>query len=256
MQLPVCVGVLTDALFSSTSMADRFSNRLHRELNQRSPDRFVVSNLADTGKDLLWVELLLKQLFADGFQIDTVVYVLCLNDIEGLFEENLDFYEGLKLHEPKWFLFRDTYFLNMLYFRVQQFTQPAVRDYYAHVQDYYAGRPWRQMRQKLTALRDLCAAQGTELRLVVFPFLHNLGSDYPFRGIHQQLSDACRDDGIPLLDLEPKLTPHATDGLIVNRFDAHPNARAHGIAAEAIRDWLVADQSVQQPPAEPQPPRK
>lgn len=44
---------------------------------------------------------------------------------------------------------------------------------------------------------------------------------------------------IPVLDLEPILAPHVSEGLTVSRFDAHPNERAYELAAEAIRGRLL-----------------
>jgi hypothetical protein len=44
-----------------------------------------------------------------------------------------------------------------------------------------------------------------------------------------------------VLDLWPVLKPHLGEGLTVNRFDAHPNERAHALAAEAIERELLRD---------------
>ena len=217
----------------------RFSNRLRSALARRSPGRFVVSNLADTGKDLPWIELLIRTLLESGPRVDTFVYVMCLNDVEGYAPETAAFYRDLGRHEPQFFLFRETYFLNLAYFRVMQFTRPEVRDYYSFVRDYYEGEPWQRMRETLADVSAMCRRQNVEFRVVIFPFLHNLGPDYPFRGVHEQIVTACAAEEIPVLDLAPVLSPHAGEGLMVNRFDAHPNERAHALAAEAIEAWLM-----------------
>ncbi|MCH8828661.1 MAG: hypothetical protein IID45_03685, partial [Planctomycetes bacterium] len=77
----------------------------------------------------------------------------------------------------------------------------------------------------------------------VFPFLHHLGEDYEFRAAHRKIVAFCAGTEIPVLDLDPVLSPHVSDGLRVNRFDAHPNERAHELAANAIlkawrAEWL------------------
>jgi hypothetical protein len=46
---------------------------------------------------------------------------------------------------------------------------------------------------------------------------------------------------VPVLDLRPVLESHAGEGLTVNRFDAHPNERAHALAAAAIERELLDD---------------
>jgi len=77
--------------------------------------------------------------------------------------------------------------------------------------------------------------------MVIFPFVHNLGAEYPFRPAHAKLVAYCRERGIPVLDLEPVLSRHAESGLIVSPYDAHPNERAHKIAADAIQRHLLKD---------------
>lgn len=220
---------------------DRFSNRVRAALEDKQPGGGVVSNLAKAGTDLYWVEGVLEQLFARKYKVDTVIYVMCLNDIETFHPDWNKFYEKLGEQGPKFFLFRDTYFFNFLYFRYRQFTQPAVRDYYGFVREYFESEPWEKMQRKLLAVRDLCHRNGTDFRVVVFPFLHTLGEDDPFQPICAKVATFCRNSEIPVLDLTPVLTPHTEEGLTVSRFDAHPNERAHELAAEAILSKLLSD---------------
>jgi lysophospholipase L1-like esterase len=223
-------------------VADRFSDRVGRALEEAQPGRFVVANLGIPAFDVRQVRrLLTDEVLGGGYQADVVVYTICLNDIESFDGENLKVYERIGAAKPSFFLFRDTYFFNLLYFRMRQFTAPEIRDYYAFVREDYAGEPWRKMQQELEALREACEAQQVDLRIMVFPFLHNLGPDYPFREAHRQIAAFCKARKIPVLDLEPVLSPHAGETLTVNRFDAHPNPRAHELAAEAMRKTLLSD---------------
>ncbi len=220
---------------------DRFSNRIRSELDRSQPDRYLVSNLAEPGTDLVWGERVLELLYARRQKIDFAVYVLCLNDIESFHKRHMAFYHELDLAKPQFFLFRDTYFPNWMYFRLKQFTATDVRGYYGFVRDYYNGEPWLRMREKLDQVQKMCQTHGTDFRVVVFPFLHNLGPAYPFREVHRQIADHCRVAGIPVLDLEPALTRMSSKSLTVNRFDAHPNELAHRIAAEEILQKLFQD---------------
>ena len=220
---------------------DRFSNRVRAALEPASQGKVVVSNLADAGTDLHWIERLMELLFANGHHVDTAVYVLCLNDIETFHERHKTYYQDLGKHSPTFFLFRDTYFFNWVYFRVRQATLPQVRGYFSFVEEYYSGEPWERMSRKLDHVQQLCKANGTDFRIVVFPFLHNLGPEYPFREAHQKIVQHCRLREIPVLDLEPELTPFAAKGLTANRFDAHPNELAHQVASEAILKKLLQD---------------
>ena len=103
------------------------------------------------------------------------------------------------------------------------------------------------MRRKLDELREFCKERRIDLRVAIFPFLHNLGPDYPFDAAHERIADFCRQTGVPCLDLKPVLLPHIAEGLTVNRFDAHPNERAHALAAAAIEKDLLADLFAGQP---------
>src|SRR5712691_7550287 len=220
---------------------DRFSNRVRDFLERQTNGRVVVSNLADAGTDLRWVQRLVELLLKKGHKIDTAVYVMCLNDIETYHERHDKYYEELSKHSPRFFLFRDTYFFNWVYFRLRQFTVASVREYYSFVKDYYRGQPWRLMREDLDEVHRMCRSHGTDFRIVVFPFLHNLGPEYPFREVHRLIVEHCQSRGIAVLDLEPWLSPSASKGLTVNRFDAHPNELAHRLAAEAMLEKLLRD---------------
>ncbi|NOX54053.1 MAG: SGNH/GDSL hydrolase family protein [Planctomycetes bacterium] len=225
------------------NIQDRFSNRIQAALDRQAPGRFEVTNLSDAGTDLYWVEGLLKELFENGFRIDTAVYVLCLNDIETFHPRHRTYYENFdeRVGQPHFFLFRHSYFFNLMFYRWRYLIVPELRDYYSFVHDYYEGEPWQLMKQKLLEVNELCRRHEADFRVVVFPFLHNLGPEYPFRHAHQLIDGFCRQSGIPVLDLEPVLTPHVREGLMVSRFDAHPNERAQALVADAILRDLLAD---------------
>lgn len=221
---------------------DRFSNRVADALQEECPGRFLVSNLANAGVELFWIELETRKLLEEPVRIDTLVYVICLNDIETFHPRHAVFYEELAKHSSDAFLVQHSYFFNMLYFRLKQFTVPEIRNYYEFVRQYYEGEPWERMSGKLLQLQDLCREHGTELRIAVFPFLHCLDEDaYPFRDAHARITEFCRTAGIPVLDLEPFLSAHSDEVLTVNPFDAHPNERAHAIAAQAMLTELFSD---------------
>ena len=223
------------------NVADRFSDRVGARLESVRPGKFLESNIGSAGIEVQVVTNLVEKIVDRGYSIDVLVYTICLNDIEGYEPAVGQMQQQFYLKSPKFFLFRDTYFLNMLYFRVQQASLPEVRSYYAQLADSYRSAPWEGMRQKLDELKDYCAAKKIDLRIVIFPFLHNLGPDYPFDAAHERIAEYCREARLPCLDLKPVLLPHVEEGLTVNRFDAHPNERAHALAAQAMETDLLAD---------------
>ncbi|MBT4863966.1 MAG: SGNH/GDSL hydrolase family protein [Planctomycetaceae bacterium] len=223
-------------------VADRFTERIATDLESIQPGRYRVANAGLPGLDVRkLVDGFLPDLIKRDVQIDVLVYTLVLNDIEYYEEQTGKLYQDIEQLKPRFFLFRDTYFYNLAYFRWQQLQQPRVRNYFSYLSESYRTEPWNRMQRKLDQLVAVCDANDIELRVVIFPFLHNLGTDYPFRDAHRRLQDYFEAQSVLCLDLEPILTQHVDDGLTVNRFDAHPNERAHELAAEAMSERLLAD---------------
>lgn len=223
------------------NVADRFSDLVGAKLEAARPGRFAVSNFGECGVHIQLVEHMVETAVEMGYQVDVVVYTICLNDIEGFKETDTGMQERLDLQSPRFPLFRDTYFFNMLYFRVQQARLPEVRNYYGDLARFYNSTAWEKMQQELEKFHAFCREHDIDLRIAIFPFLHNLGPDYPFDAGHERIAEFCREAGIPCLDLKPVLLPHVAEGLTVNRFDAHPNERAHALAAEAMEKDLLSD---------------
>lgn len=224
--------------------ADRFSDRVGAALNRIEPGTWVTANLALPGLEAHdMVNQLRTAIIKPGCRADVVVYTVCLNDVLSYHEGDREEYDRLNSFKPRFFLFRDTYFFNLLYIRVQMLRHTELRDYYATLREHYEGPAWERMKRSLDDLRELCAESKIDLRVAIFPFLHNLGPEYPFASAHQTLADYFRSQGVPVLDLRPVLEPHVAAGLTVSRFDAHPNERAHQLAADAMMKELLSDLS-------------
>ncbi|MHC4878200.1 MAG: SGNH/GDSL hydrolase family protein [Planctomycetota bacterium] len=232
------------------NVADRFTNQLRIRLDSnRGPEqtagRFVVSNLSKPGTDLYWTDTIIRNITVNDWGVDHVVYVFCLNDIDSCdpgFAQRSSDLADLR-HPPDSFLVRDTYFLNWLYFRTQLLASPEVKDYYGYVREFYDGAAWGRFVALLQGVREVCRERDVDFTIVVFPFLHNLGPDYPFREIHAQIRRGCDDLQIRCVDLEPALNQHSDETLTVNPFDAHPNELAHSIVADALLKQLILQDS-------------
>jgi lysophospholipase L1-like esterase len=224
-----------------TRPADRFSDRIGALLERKRPGMFVVSNLAEVGRSVQWAEVMVQHLVlsAPDMHVDTVVFVICLNDIEPFVGPSPA--GSGSGWSPGSFLVRDTYFLNLMYYRIRQALSAGDQSYDAMLKKSFESAPWERMRAKIDDLRRLCADEGIDLRIAIFPFVHNLVPEYPLRAAHERIAAHCREIGLPVLDLLPVLEPHAREGLAANRFDVHPNERAHALAAEAIERDLLGD---------------
>jgi lysophospholipase L1-like esterase len=223
-------------------MEDRFSDLIAARFEREQPGKFVVANMARPAYDALFVTQLAKdEVLKKHYDVAACVYVYNLNDVDRYDPRTADSLQTIQSSEPTSFLFRDTYLLNWLYFRFVAFRSSGANSYYENLRQSYESEPWAQVQTLLKDLNHQCKEQGVDFRMVIFPFVRDVGENYPFRAAHKRIVDFCRAEKIPVLDLEPVFRPLASDNLVVSRFDAHPNERAHAIAAEAIEHDLLAD---------------
>lgn len=223
---------------------NRFTNLCEAQLNERrKPDqkRVEIYNMGEFGWEISVIESIVNVSLKNGYAPDVIVYVYMLNDIEGYDPRTEEAIKVVSQDQPKSILWTETYFFNWMHFLWRQKQAQRTVDYFPHLADSYRERPWVGVQKSLDAMHQHCSDNGTELRLVFFPFLHNLGPDYDFKHAHQQLADYCTNKGIRYLDLEPVLSPHSQENLTVHRYDNHPNEHCHAIVAEAISNKLLDD---------------
>jgi hypothetical protein len=91
----------------------------------------------------------------------------------------------------------------------------------------------------LDAFISAAERAGIPLGIVLFPRpTARLATDYPLAFLHERVLARCEERGIACLDLTPAYAPFADriEEIWLNRFDHHPNALGHRIAAEWILD--------------------
>ena len=218
---------------------NRFSNLIEEKLNKNHPGKYQVANLADPGLEISQIEARTRGVFQGGYQVDHLVYVMCLNDIEGYDTESKENLTKLGDVGPRNFVLKNSYLPNWLYFRYLQYTRKEVRDYYPHLKKSYDSFAWTGFSRKFKSLSDLCKSKNVQFSVVIFPFLHDLNSESSFISVHKKVEKFCKKNHIPVVDLEPVMRKHADENLVVNRFDAHPNEKANQYAAEAIYNALL-----------------
>ena len=101
-----------------------------------------------------------------------------------------------------------------------------------------SGHDWNASKQAITQAVELTSTHNIRLVLVIFPELYELTEDYPFKHIHERVSQFAKSLGIPTIDLLKIFLGHDADTLWVHATDHHPNAYAHKIAAHAIANFL------------------
>jgi lysophospholipase L1-like esterase len=216
------------------NIEDRFVNIIRRQ-----HPNWEVHMLAKLGWDTDDEIDYLGASITNGYQLDEVVLVYCLNDVSDLmparFEGTMRILEDLT--HAGW-LRNNSFFVNILYYRLKARQEPFMRSYYGFVKEAYRGPLWDEQKERLKKLRDLVEAHGGRLAVVTFPFLHTLGPDYEYQFAHDELRQFWADTKVPHLDLLTVYKDRPPKTLTVNRFDAHPNEYAHALAAQAIDKFL------------------
>ena len=225
-----------------TDVEERFANLIR---NQREDEVHVWADLGyDTGHQL---ELVLG-LIAQGYEFDLVVLVYNLNDIGDLSPEWKAMNEEIHFAPPPPFLIRHSFFLDTCYYRLKSRLNPDISNYCQSMLQYYDGRLWDQQQKRLKQLRNLVENHGGRFLVVTFPFLQHLGPGYEFRAVHAKLGKFWQDLGVPHLDLLDLYEAHRNETLTVNAHDAHPNVRAHALAAEVIKEFVLKSSATESHP--------
>ncbi|HOX58732.1 MAG TPA: SGNH/GDSL hydrolase family protein [Candidatus Paceibacterota bacterium] len=211
---------------------DRFANLIRN----RGGDEVHV--WADLGYDTGHAIELVQSLITNSYQFDRVILVYTLNDIGDLSPEWRAMAEAIRSAPPPPFLVRHSFFLDTWYYRLQGRLNPDISNYCQSMLQYYDGPLWAQQEQRLQTLRQLVETHGGQFLVVTFPFLQHLGPAYEFRSVHARLGACWHALGVPHLDLLPLYDAHRGERLTVNGHDAHPNERAHALAADAIKEFI------------------
>ena len=113
-------------------------------------------------------------------------------------------------------------------------------DWHQYYRDLYQeNQPgWPAARTALRELYDFCKSRGIKLVIANYPEIHEL-SPYPFQRITSIVASEAHGLGIPFLDLLPAVENQEPRSLWVTKTDTHPNGKAAGLYAEAIRNFLV-----------------
>jgi len=224
---------------------DRFANLVRRQLAPHEE----VHCLAINGLDTAHQRDLLEDLFGVGYRTDLVVLVYCANDLSDLIPDLPEQGARIKARVESIGWLRNSYAIDMWHSRWVMSHDPDAIRYFPDLAAAYDGPLWEQQVERVRALREVCRRNNTEFALVIFPFMLAAEAD-EFAPVYDKVATLCLTEGIPSLDLRPALDAHADETLMVSKHDAHPNERAHAIAAEAITAWLRAN-LLKSPPDSP-----
>jgi len=215
---------------------DRFSNLIR----SREP-KWEIHNLSipgwNTADEIKVIEAAIK----NGYQLDIVTLVYFANDITDLNPtKDNDLQKAFrKVQSQNWFI-RNSYFLDHIYFRYQFTSTPEISNYSYDVIDCYQGTIWERQKKRLLYLRKIIHNNNGKLFVVIFPYMQDVSKQiYPQENIHKALNTFLNDKNIPYLDLLETFRKDTSPGrLTLNRYDAHPNAKANILAADKIENFI------------------
>jgi len=178
-----------------------------------------------------------------NYQFEYVVLCYCLNDISDLSPDCDKIMNNIKRYSDKGnsdYFIRNSFFLNMYYYRMIAKSVPDVYNYYHFVKDLYNNEKWDMQKQILTDLKSKITNSGGKLLVATFPFFNAMHgkNNYEFEFAHKKLDSLWKELNVPHLDLLETYGNYSSKELMVNKYDAHPNEFAHKLAAGAISDFL------------------
>jgi hypothetical protein len=212
---------------------ETFPGRVGAALEKLAPGRYDVRNYGQpgwtTGHDAELIDTL-----AERAGIDHVVLGYCMNDTDDLLEPGKWFNRDDAPAVP--FLAPTTSFLaDHLWFRWKLADLPQVKGYFVWAKEGYEDPAiFGRQTQRFRHIAETCRAANIRLDVVVFPLFNMWGTDYPLDNAHEKLAKAWADLGVKTIDLREAYKGIAGDDLVANRYDAHPNEKAHEIAAKVI----------------------
>ncbi len=99
---------------------------------------------------------------------------------------------------------------------------------------------WDQTKRYMTQMNEQMNARHGRLLVALLPLLVKGSGPYLFAKPAAEIQRACAASNISFVDLAGTIHGEAADTLWVHAVDMHPNARAHGLFAAALREPVRA----------------
>lgn len=211
------------------SSKDRFSNRLADKLG----DDWAVFNIAKRGWN---ASDEIGAIASHHAEPNRIILSYFLNDIEDAATR-----AGLKRPElveepPKLLrkLVEKSYFLNFAYWRLYRraHAQDMIDAYAKYRAEIWQGEAvWARHRRELHRLKEVAHLRGADLSVVIFPDLFNVKETAPLTA---KVAAFFQSEGVPVVDLAPRLAGRDPLAMVVSPADGHPNEKLHAEVAEIL----------------------
>ena len=236
------IGVIGDSITFGGGIKnqnDRFSNLLEDSLNKEGKN-VQVYNLGKPGYDTDG-ELGEYEKFRH-LNFDIIVWQYFLNDIQPLGKSTGTPIINKNSQRAKIidFLSQKSFFFDFMYWRFSQkyqktFAQLKDADIAQYNNPEVFGAHKNQIEGFLKELKE----EDKKVIVIIFPFIHLLGPNYPAGDIHKELGQIFKDGGADaVIDLLDDLENGDPKKLMASRFDSHPNESVHALAAQRLFEVL------------------
>ena len=192
--------------------------------------------------------------YADFYAPDLLVYGFTLNDIEGPSYRKLPkkdrraasqatWRRALRFNDSPSYLLRELWPRWIMVLEWDVFHPPEserIAPQAAELRENYFENPeaWADFTRAL----DTIAAEARRRGICGHVFLHThlteLTPEHRYQPIYDRVAEAARGRGLGVTGSFERFVGRDNEALWVNAFDVHPNARGHGILAEALADGL------------------
>jgi lysophospholipase L1-like esterase len=223
---------------------DRFTELLEASLRGRGIPASVY-NLSFPGNDTPQETEVVRNLYNEGSSADLLILAYVPNDMiqEQCSSPEFEAAKARLESVPAWvsFLTERSLALSLLYHRLVTFRDPGFLGYDRMVLGCRRNdSSWQHHLLELGILVRFARLVAPTFAVVTFPLQHPAWERDEFDGLHRDLDDYWRSQGVPHLDLLPEFKKRPIRDLMAGRWDSHPGEEANRIVARAMEDWLPA----------------
>jgi lysophospholipase L1-like esterase len=208
-------------------LEDTYAKVLERMLNENPPgnhQQFEVINTGVGNYNTVQEVAYFKQ-YGLQYDPDMVILGYYINDAEPIPRP-----KGGWLARHSYLYVATSSFLGSLGRKMS--SGPSWLSYYQNL--YREDQPaWQACQQAIRDLIETCHETQIALTVLLVPELHS-PQDYPFLEIQKKIETIAKEGHIPTVDPRPQLPDVTPLDLWVSPGDAHPNAIAHRVFAEAL----------------------
>jgi hypothetical protein len=234
------VAVLGDS-FAMGHGINNIDDTLAQVLERDLGAGYDVNLIAESGWDS---DIELYNLDRYPLRPNVVVLSYYLNDIDYLLTDasNPDANFALPQNDATTWATRNFFLASYVYYNLLQFTSSARTSSFAYdlISAHMDDKLWDQQVPRLVEMVAWAQRNNARLIALVWPQLAEVDASTPAT---KRVGDFFRSQGVTVVDMTDILRGRSVGEITVNRFDAHPNAEADRLAAEALAQAIKASGS-------------